>query len=323
MRWMVLVVGGACVAAAACADAGHVPTGAEAPPRLRASGAITITSPAAGAVTFPAAVHTEAARGLSLSRVPGGADDGRGAVLPLVAVPDGSRGLLARPGEYRRVLTLRDEQGATQHVVALYDARGGPPRVLQHYVGAALVRVMAMTWEHVPGGWAQRRILVREVKNGALALETDARAATMQVASAGASPFALVRAVVLSAVAGTFAPRDAQAQYYFAECYSKYKEYWKATAVLTSAILAIEVAIESGAGAAAMNALYFAYASALAWAVAAEMELYVCVENARAADGAGGTSGSSSGGSSGGSTVPDSDCLEGSYAAHCQTPFTL
>ena len=76
-----------------------------------------------------------------------------------------------------------------------------------------------------------------------------------------------------------------------------------------------------------MGALYFTYTTALAWAVMAEFELYVCVDNARARENArtgGATSGStSSSGSGSGSEPPKNTCLEGSYAANCQTQFAL
>ena len=133
---------------------------------------------------------------------------------------------------------------------------------------------------------------------------------------------------VLAALAGglahVFAPRDASAQLYVSACWDQYKKYWAATAALTSTILAIEVGIESGAGAAAMNALYFAYSAALAAAIIAEMDLYICVENAKARA-AGSTTGSTPppGGGTGDQNTPDEDCLAGSYAAHCQTPTTL
>ncbi|HEU4642718.1 MAG TPA: hypothetical protein VFS44_09700 [Gemmatimonadaceae bacterium] len=335
MRWTVSVVGGMCAALAACADGGKIPTSAEAPPRLVASGSVTITSPKAGAVTFAAETRgggaREPARALALSRLPDG--EAHTPVLPIVAVSDGpsAGALLARRGEYRRVLTMHDEQGTTHHLVALYDGSGGPPRAVQHYVGNELVRVMAFRWERVRGGWAQRRILVREVRHGALVLETEARATALQVgmasagagAGAGATPFALVRAGVLRALAGVFAPADAQAQFYFSECYTKYKEYWKATAALTSAIIAIEVATESGVGGATMEALYFAYTTALAWAVMAEFELYVCVDNARERESSGTTGPTSGSGSGSGSEPPKNVCLEGSYAANCQTQFGL
>ncbi|HEX6535619.1 MAG TPA: hypothetical protein VF041_13565 [Gemmatimonadaceae bacterium] len=329
----VLVVGGACAVLAGCADAPRGVTGpSDAALRLSASGTVSVRVPARGTVAFPASVRADGPRGVSLSRVgpPGegerGSNGGR-AVLPLIAVRDGARGLLGRRGEYRRVLTMRDESGRVHHLVALYDGSGGPPRAIQHYVGRTLVRVTAMEWEHVRGGWAERRLVARELRHGALALEVDARAATLHVASstAGGSPFARVRAGLLAALAYTFAPSAAQAQYYFSECWTQYKNYWKATAALTAAILAIEVAVESEVGDAALNALYFSYTSALALAVAAEMELYLCVDNAREADrdgSSGSTSSTSDGGSSGG-TEPSDDCLEGSYAARCQTQFGL
>lgn len=332
-----LVVGGACAVLAGCADAPRGPTEpGDATLRFGASGTIAVSVPARGRVSFPASVRGEAPRGVSLSRVPprvgtANGTGGSGAVLPLIAVRDGARGLLARPGEYRRVLSMRDESGRVHHLVALYDGSGGPPRAIQHYVGRTLVRVTAMEWERVRGGWAERRLVARELRHGALALEVDARADTLQVASsAGASSpspslFARARAGLLAALAYTFAPSEAQAQYYFSECWSEYTAYWKATAALTASILAIEVAVESGVGEVAMNALYFSYVSALALAVSAEMDLYMCVDNAREADQGGSTSSTSStsDGSSGGASKPSADCLEGSYAAHCQTQFGL
>ncbi len=339
-----MVVGRVCVVAAACADAGRSPTSPSvAALRVTAAGTVTIrrgVGSGGPSAVLSAAASAEAPAGVALSRVAGpggGAAGGRGgsgsgAVLPLAAVRDGARGLLRPTAGYRRVITLRDEAGRTHHLVALYDAQGGPPRVIQHYVGRQLVRLTAMRWERVAGGWVQRQVLAREIRGDSLLLEAKSVATSLEVAQRAGGVRPTVRGGVLArlaaALAYTLVPADALAQYYFSECWSKYKEYWKATAALTSAILAIEAGAESGVGAAAMNALYFAYTAALAWATIAEMELFMCVENARERSSSVFRSGDPYSGQSGigggdGSGQIDGSCLEGSYAAHCQTPSAL
>lgn len=321
MLGRLLVIGGACATLAACGTDRSAPTQPPARARqLGASGSITITTHGRAAA-FSAATSSSGPSGAALDR--GGAPAGV-ATLPLAFVRGDGRHLFARDGRYRRSVRFNDPQGARHELVALYDRQGAPPRVIQHYVEGKLVRVTAMRWRRTAAGWAQERVLSREIRGDTLAFEAEARATSMDL-SMGTRPFTTR---VLAALAGglgyVFAPRDASAQLYLSECWEQYKRYWTATAALTSTILAIEVGIESGLGAAAMNALYFAYSAALAAAIIAEMDLYICVENAKARD-AGSTTGSTPppSGGTGDLNAPDEDCLDGSYAAHCQTPTTL
>jgi hypothetical protein len=346
-----LVVVGMGVALAACADAGRAPTATSvAALDFSARGVVTI-SRGGGAVAgngtgvqtsvtgaratavLPGSLSAHAPPGVALSRARDRASgNGSGATLPFIAVRDEARGLMAPREGYRRVLTLRDDHGVTHHLVALYDRSGGPPRVIQHYVGSTLVHLTAMRWRRVNGAWVQHHVLARELRDGALTLEADAEASDVQVAALRSTEgsvgrFASRRIVALLAagIAHTFAPRDAEAQLYMSECWDKYKEYWKATAALTSAILAIEVGMETGVGAAATNALYFAYTAALAWAAAAEIELFLCVDNASERATPIRPSGPEGGPGGGmGARGPSGDeCLNGSYAARCQTPYGL
>lgn len=336
------VVGVVCLLAAACSQGDRAPTGASVPTvAFTARGTIAIAR-RGSTVRLPAAVTGSLTPGLALSRAgrgsTGDAGGAGGALLPLLAVRGNARPLFALPGSFRRVVTFHDDTGGTHHLVALYDAAGGPPRVLQHYVGNRLVHLTAMEWRRVNGGWVQQRVLAREIRNDSLVLEADARADAIDVAMARPAGVRRVASLMAVArlgarVAHALAPRDAVAQLYVSECWAQYKEYWKATAALTSAILAIEAGEETGLGPAAINALYFAYSAALAWAGMAEMELFVCVENARERDNPisasdpsiGGTTGSDIGGAGIGigASPPTHGCLAGSYAADCQTQFGL
>lgn len=333
MMRKVMLAAGACFALAGCADAGRGPTDVtSAPVRMTANGSVTVAQAGRGAVAFPATAVTELAPGANIGKVASGArSDARAAVLPLVMVRDGARGLIARPGEYRRAITMRDEHGAVHHLVALYGPAGGPPRVIQHYVGATLVRVLAMEWERVHGGWAQRRLHAREIRDGRVVIETDARASALRLSSA--SRPARLRARLVGLLASALMPRAAEAQLFLSECWTEYKNYWKATGALTTAIVAIEVAEETGAAAIVIEGLYVGYTAALASAAIAEFDLFLCVENAReltdhlnsldsptSSTSTEGTSTSSGGVDSG---PLDPSCLEGSYAAACTTPFTL
>lgn len=334
MMRKVMLAAGACVALAGCADAGRGPTDARsAPMRVAASGSITVAQAGRATVAFPASAVTEIAAGSEVGKAARGAPRGGAsdAVLPLVMVRDDARGLIARPGEHRRTISMRDDQGAVHHLVALYGPEGGPPRVIQHYVGATLVRVLAMEWEHVRGGWAQRRLHARELRDGRVIIETDARASSLRLASA--SRGARLRSALGALLAGALMPRAAEAQLFLSECWTEYKNYWKATGALTTAIVAIEVAEETGAATVVIEGLYVGYTAALASAAIAEFDLFLCIENARelanhlnsldsptSTTSTEGTS-TSSGGVDTGSL--DSSCLEGSYAAACTTPFTL
>lgn len=333
-RWM-LVLGGACMALAACADGAPIPTGAAAGPvRISAVGTVALSQGEA-TVTLPAAASLEMRRGTSLSSViesrwrgVGGGDRVERAALPLVGVRADARGLMAPKDSYRRVVTFRDESGNTHHLVALYDDDGGPPRAIQHYLGNELYRVTAMKWERRSGVWMQRRLLAREIRDGSLLLQADARAGELQVAERPASPLgARVLALLAAGIAHTFAPSEARAQYYFRECWDAYSDYVSATATLTATIIALELAAESGVGGAALFALRFAYVAALARACTAEMGLFICVDNARERERVQNDDHDGSyrptGGGRKSRSQSKADCLEGSYAAHCQTAFAL
>lgn len=314
-----LVIGGACAALAACGTGRDTPTRPAArAARLGASGFLTVTTHGRSA-TFPAVTAHGGAPGVALDRTDG---SGSSATLPLAFVPNGASQLLARDGRYRHVVRFRDAGGARHALVALYGRQGEPPRAIQHYVDGRLTRVTAMRWRHTATGWAQERLVSREIRGDTLAFEAVATATTMDLSAGTRRVGSRLLAAIGAGLAHVVVPRDAVAQLYLSECADQYKKYALATAALTSAILAIEVGIDSGVGAAAMNALYFSYSVALAAAVTAEMDLYICLENARELDGGGSSTGGTSGGS-GDQNVPGEDCLDGSYAAHCQPPYTL
>ena len=269
--------------------------------------------------------------GVSASVVSAG---GTGSVLQ---VPNGSSGVATAAGFYQVGFT---DQNKHQHkVVLLYSRFGGPPAAIQHYVDGALANTSAYSWQRTSTGWVRTSSFMRVVRKGAL---VGTYATTTAVAPPtpgnGGGPAVPVRLdrypnanevqrmlhSVAYGVAFALAPQDASAQGLFpvwpavGACLQEWLKYSAAAAV----VVGLEAVIADAPVLTPLLAMQFAGAAALLGV--AEDQLLICILEHQPGpyhlgfNGSGGGSGTGGTGGAGGS-----DCLEGSYAAHCTTPFTL
>lgn len=220
-----------------------------------------------------------------------------------------------------------DDARHVQKVVFLYRSGGGPPAAMQHYVDGALVSTTAYAWLRTNAGWLRTRSYMQSVRSGQL-VGTYTTLATIPKSGPNPGPAQPVRlerdprvspgqralGTIAYALAFTFAPQDATAQFYFAACRQQWLKYAAAAAVLAGTAVAMGAAPEIA------PALLTAFIAALATAAAAEDLLLDCMiaNDSLSMGGFGG-----GGGGTGGTGSAGDDCLEGSYAAHCTTPFTL
>lgn len=253
---------------------------------------------------------------------------GTGAALQIA---NGSPGITTAAGYYTS--TFLDQSKHQHTLVLLYPKFGGPPAAMQHYVDGALESTTGYSWQRTTTGWVRTSSLMRLVRNNAL-VGTYTTTTTVTPTKPGnpggpAIPVrlehqpgasALQRMMVSVAyhAALAFAPEDASAQSLaFLACTQEWLRFSAAAAVVTGIIFVI-------AEAPAVSILLMSqYAAAVSLMGAAEDALLRCVLANQPPSpfhffGTGGGGGSSGGGGAG-----DSDCLEGSYAAHCTTPFTL
>jgi hypothetical protein len=225
--------------------------------------------------------------------------------------------------------SFTDDANHVQKVVFLYRSGGGPPATMQHYVDGSLVSTTAYSWLRTTSGWLRTRSYMQSIRNGTL-VGTYTTLATIPKSTGGTGPAQPVRferapnvspsqrvlGAVAYALAFSFAPQDATAQsFYFAACRQQWLKYAAAAAVLAGAAVALGAAPEIA------PATLTAFLAALATAASMEDSLIDCmIANDSLA--MGGFGGGGFGGATGGLGGGD-DCLEGSYAAHCTTPFTL
>jgi hypothetical protein len=234
----------------------------------------------------------------------------------------------------RAIWSFTDDARHVQKVVFLYPSGGGPPAAMQHYTDDALVSITAYTWARTQIGWVRTRSYMQSVRNGSLVgtfttTSTPAKSGTggsietVRLDRAPAvSPVQRTLGALAYALAFAFAPQDATAQgFYFYECRQEWLRYAAAAAVLAGASAAIAAAPEF------TPALATAYAAALATTAAMEDVLIDCMLAHDTLSSGGFGSGTFSsggfGGAGGGGAPPAKACLEGSYAAHCTTAFTL
>lgn len=250
--------------------------------------------------------------------------------LPVVIIEDGLPGLAPRGG---RVTNSFVDASLHHHTLSvLYGANGGPPAAIQHYVDGALVSTNAFTWQHTTRGWVRTRSYLQTVRHGTLAGSyistttitggSGGGGATMARADRITPPGALRRLVGYAAyrLAFAFAPQDASAQNLaLTACRQQWLKYAAAAAVvagLTAVIVDMPVITPL---------VITQFGGALALLAAAEDALLECVlaNQPTPLMNNWGTTGGSGGGGAGGGGTPPADCLAGSYAAHCTTPFTL
>jgi hypothetical protein len=219
-----------------------------------------------------------------------------------------------------------DDAKHVQQIVMLYRTGGGPPATVQHYTDGVLVSTTAFSWARTSTGWVRTRSYLQVVRGGALA-GTYTTTSVPAPPGKGGGPAQMVRldraptvspvqralGSVAYALAFVFAPQDATAQgFYFYQCRQEWLRYGGAAAVLAGASAAIVAAPEF------TPALLTAFAAALATTAAFEDALIDCMLRYDSL-----STGSFSSGGSGSWPPGKADCLEGSYAAHCTTAFTL
>jgi len=264
----------------------------------------------------------ERSAGVSASVTAGGT----GSVL---LVPYGSPGLAKTSGYYAMRFT---DQSLHKHtVILLYSPFGGPPAAIQHYIDGAIASTTSYSWQKVSAGWLRTTSFSRSIRSGAL-MGTYATTTSALPSSGGGGPAIPVRLEhqqvpngvqrllnsVAYSLAFTLAPQDASAQIVtpaLGACLQEWLKYAAAAGV----VVGLEAVIAEAP--VLTPALAAQLATALALLAAAEDLLLNCLianqpGTFMAFGGAGGGAGTGSGGG-------DSDCLAGSYAAHCTTPFTL
>jgi len=230
--------------------------------------------------------------------------------------------------------TFTDTLKRVQNLVFLYRTGGGPPAAMQHYTNGVLVSTTAFVWGKTTQGWVRTRSYMQSVRNGSL-VGTYTTVTSIAPSGTGTTPVQPVRfdrppvvgpvqhalGTVAYALAFAFAPRDATAQFYFYDCRQEWLRYAGAAALIAGAGAALAAAPEL------TPVLLTGFIAALATAGAMEDVLIDCMlAHESVASGGFGTGGFSFGGGGGGTgsgSAGDTDCLEGSYAAHCTTPFTL
>jgi len=222
--------------------------------------------------------------------------------------------------------TFTDSTMHVHKIVFLYRVGGGPPAAMQHYTDGKLVSTTAYSWTKTSSGWARTRSYMQSVRNGVL-VGTYTTTSVVRTTSGGypqtvrldrppaVSPLQRALGSIAYAAAFAFAPQDATAQgFYFYACRQQWLRYAGAAAVLAGAAAALAAAPEL------TPILITTFIGALATTAALEDALIDCmIANDSLASGG---FGSGTGGSAGSGGVDDS-CLEGSYAAHCTTAFTL
>ena len=229
--------------------------------------------------------------------------------------------------------TFTDSLKHVQQIVLLYRTGGGPPAAMQHYTDGALVSTTAYSWMRTSTGFLRTRSVMQSLRNGRL-VGTYTTLTNLPKSPLAPGPVKAVRFVhphpvsptqrtlgsLAYALAFAFAPQDATAQgFYFYACRQQWLHYAGSAALLAGSAAAVAAAPEL------TPALVTTFVGLLATTAAMEALLIDCmIANDSVASGAiGGSGGFGSGGGTGGAGGGYSDCLEGSYAAHCTTPFTL
>ncbi len=230
--------------------------------------------------------------------------------------------------------TFTDSTKHAHKIVLLYRTGGGPPAAMQHYVDGGLVSTTAYSWLRTTQGWTRTRSFTQSLNKGQL-VGTYTSLTTIPKSGPNpgppqpvrfehdrrVSPSQRVLGTIAYALAFSFAPQDATAQFYFGPCRQQWLKYAAAGALLAG------VAVAMGAAPELSPALITSFIASLATAGAAEDLLLDCMIANESVSmggfGGGGFGGGGFGGAGGAGGSGSDDCLEGSYAAHCTTPFTL
>jgi hypothetical protein len=254
-----------------------------------------------------------------------------GGVGGTLQIANGSPGIAGGAGYYRA--NFVDQSRHAHTVITLYSSAGGPPVAMQHYIDGTLQSTTTFSWQHTSGGWVRKGSFMRVISKNTVVATYSTTTATTTAPTRPGSPAgpaipvrlehlpganALQRMIgrVAYAAAFSFAPQDASAQ--ISGAFIVCSQEWLRFAATGASVIALTAVIADIPTVSLILASQ--YASALALFMAAEDALLRCVmENQPSGVFHGFGSAGGSGASGGGSD----DCLEGSYAAHCTTPFTL
>jgi hypothetical protein len=229
--------------------------------------------------------------------------------------------------------TFTDSLKHLHKIVLLYRTGGGPPAAMQHYTDGSLVSTTAYTWMKTSTGYLRTRSFMQSVRNGTL-VGTYTTVTTFPKSPINPGPVQTVQleprpdvspvqrtlGAVAYALAFAFAPQDATAQgFYFYACRQQWLHYVGSAALLSGAAAALAAAPEL------TPLLVTTFVGLLASTAALEDLLIDCmIANDSLASGGFGSGGyAGAGGGTGGAGGGYDDCFQGSYAAHCTTPFTL
>jgi len=256
-------------------------------------------------------------RGISASITAGSNDE------PPLTVSNNAPGVARTGGT--AIFKFTDDAKHQHAIVLLYRSGGGPPAAMQHYTDGALVSTSAYAWAKTSSGWIRTRSLLQSVRNGALVGTYTTTTVLPKPGSGGpaqmvmldrkpvVSPLRKSVGAIAYGLAYAMGPQSAKAQLYqIYNCRIEWMRYVGASAVLAAAAVAVSAAP------ALTPFLVSAFISALATEGIFEDQLLDCIinHNGLVLDGSGAGGGASSG-------PMTWDCLEGSFAAHCTTPFTL
>lgn len=235
---------------------------------------------------------------------------------------------ISRHGAESRQFSFTTASGLPAKIVWLYGPAGGPPAVMQSYRNHVLVSTNWMTWTRTATGWVQASSVLSLVNNATLVGRVTT---TTTPCRTNCGPAQMVRSHQVESLLYALASATsacAHAQWYnmhFGACRAEWVKYDIAFAAFYAAsVTAVAV---RGIGVVSAVAL-----ASLEQAVAdAESTLRACMEQQPEASDStyqGGptnwnASGGPGSGGSGSGSAGSADCLQGSYAAHCSTPFTL
>lgn len=216
------------------------------------------------------------------------------------------------------------------HMLAiLYSRIGGPPVAIQHYVEGNLVSTSAYNWQLTPTGWVRTRSLLQAVHNGKLYGTYTTNTTPVRAPGGGGggpaqpvrfehppitAPLQRMFGAVAYGLAFALAPQDAsaQAKLFITRCLPDFLRYSAAAA------LVIGITVTIGEAPFLTPLLTMQLGGALSALAATEDLVLDCVVGHMQFSGMRGI-----GSGAGRSSPPPAECLEGSYAPQCSTPFTL
>ncbi|MEO8881694.1 MAG: hypothetical protein ABI446_14980 [Gemmatimonadaceae bacterium] len=330
-RMGVAAIAATALIAGACGerDGGSAPLFTE--PGFPGSAPAYITTGSASIVD-PRTKQLRVVKPSELATAPGvSASVAAGGTGQVMLLANGAPGIAKSDGYY--VENFVDASKHQHALVLLYGHFGGPPAAVQHYVDKALVSTTAYSWQHTTTGWLRTTSLTRVVQKGQLIgtySATTAPATPPGPGKGGGGPAIPVRLErpaprgldrmlggVAYALAFAIAPQDASAQ--LSPAFGACAQEWLRFAAAAAIIIGLDFTISEMP--LITPAVTAQFAAALAQLGAAEDALLRCIMEHQPGTfhsfGGGGGPGAGTGGGG------DNSCLEGSYAAHCTTPFTL